>query len=57
MQYQGTFVTFLVPDSVGDITLTGEAHKDLLGTQNFEQTKENLAAVGILAELAAKVAK
>jgi hypothetical protein len=57
MQYQGTFVTFLVPDSVGDITLTGEAHKDLLGTLVFDQTKDNLAAVSILVDLAAKAAK
>jgi len=56
LEHQATIVSFMVPDNVGDITLQ-DGKRDLLGTLVFEQTKDNLAAVAILVDLAAKAAK
>jgi hypothetical protein len=47
----------MVPDGVGDVTTLKDGMHDLLGTLVFDQTKDNLAAVSILVDLAAKAAK
>jgi hypothetical protein len=56
LEHQATVISFMVPDVVGDVTLK-DGKRDLLGTLVFDQTKDNLAAVGILVDLAAKAAK
>lgn len=57
LAYQATVVSFMVPDGVGDVTTLKDGMHDLLGTLVFDQTKDNLAAVSILVDLAAKAAK